>query len=105
LKKLIASTLICFAVSGCSSLNEATLDTNPPSNYIGKNVTVTTISDKTFEFKVESATDLAMSGEGKTINIADIKKIEVEEFSPLKSISLASGLYMLGAIVLTIAVL
>ncbi|NMD50887.1 hypothetical protein HG547_04480 [Shewanella sp. DNRA4] len=105
MKKLIATTLICFAVSGCSSLNEAKLDTKSPSNYIGENVKVTTISDKTFEFKVEGATELAMYGEGKTINIADIKKIEVEEFSPLKSFSLAGGLYMLGAIVLTIAVL
>lgn len=105
MKKLIATILIFFALSGCSSLNEAKFDTKSPSNYIGENIKVTTISDEILEFKVEGATEIAMYGEGKTINTADIKKIEVKSFSPLKSLSLAGGIYMLGAIILTIAVL
>lgn len=105
MKKLIATSLIFFAVSGCSSLKEVKLDTKHPSSYVGKNIKVTTISDKTFEFKVESATDITVYGEGRTIYIADIEKIEVEELSPLKTITLTGGLYMLGAIILTIALL
>lgn len=57
------------------------------------------------EFQVESATEQHIEGEGQLVKIEDIQTLEVEEFSPLKSISLSAGLYMLGAIIITIVVL
>ncbi|MCL1089101.1 hypothetical protein L2744_05660 [Shewanella profunda] len=105
MNKLIATLFICFTISGCSSLNEVKLDEKPTSSYVGENVRVTTHSGEVFEFKVESATDLAVSGQGKYINVADIEKMEVEEFSALKSISLSGGLYMLGAVIIAVIVL
>ena len=105
MKNLITTLLIYLTMSGCSSLNEVKLDTKPASSYVGENLKITTMSDDILELKVESATDLTLYGEGKSVDIADIKTLEVKEFSPLKSISLSAGLYMLGAIIITIVVL
>jgi hypothetical protein len=105
LKKLAVVSLICFSLSACSSLNEVKLDSQSVSSYIGEKVKVTTISGEQMEFQVESATEQQIEGEGQLVKIEDIQMLEVEEFSPLKSISLSAGLYMLGAIIITIVVL
>lgn len=105
MKKLAVVSLICFSLSACSSLNEVKLDSQSISSYIGEKVKVTTISGEQMEFQVESATEQQIEGEGQLVKIEDIQMLEVEEFSPLKSISLSAGLYMLGAIIITIVVL
>ena len=105
MKKLAVVSLICFSLSACSSLNEVNLAPQSVSNYIGEKVKVTTISGEQMEFKVESATEQQIEGEGQLIKIEDIQTLEVEEFSPLKSISLSAGLYMLGAVIIAVAVL
>lgn len=105
MKKLAVVSLICFSLSACSSLNEVKLDSQSVSSYIGEKVKVTTISGEQMEFQVESATEQQIEGEGQLVKIEDIQMLEVEEFSPLKSISLSAGLYMLGAIIITIVVL
>ncbi|NMH66229.1 hypothetical protein [Shewanella salipaludis] len=105
MNKLITAIVICFCMMGCSSLNEVQADAKPASSYVGENVKITTYSGETFEFEVEGATELAVYGEGKSINMADIEKMEVEELSLLKSISLSGGLYMLSAVVIAVAVL
>lgn len=105
LKKLIILLLISFVISGCTSLNEVKLDSIPTSSYLGENVKITTITDEIFEFKVENATELTLSGEGKSVNVNDIKKMEVKEFSAVKSITLSGGLYMLGAVIIAVIVL
>ncbi|MGI2206509.1 hypothetical protein ACROAH_21935 [Shewanella oncorhynchi] len=105
MKKLAVVSLICFSLSACSSLNEVKLDSQSVSSYIGEKVKVTTISGEQMEFQVESATEQQIEGEGQLVKIEDIQTLEVEELSPLKSISLSAGLYMLGAIIITIVVL
>lgn len=105
MKKLAVVSLICFSLSACSSLNEVKLDSQSISSYIGEKVKVTTISGEQMEFQVERATEQQIEGEGQLVKIEDIQMLEVEEFSPLKSISLSAGLYMLGAIIITIVVL
>lgn len=105
LKKLIMMLVISLVISGCTSLNEVKLDSTPTSSYLGENVKITTITDEIFEFKVENATELTLSGEGKSVNINDIKKMEVKEFSAVKSITLSGGLYMLGAVIIAVIVL
>ncbi|MBS0041523.1 hypothetical protein KO533_12845 [Shewanella sp. NKUCC05_KAH] len=105
MKKLAVVSLICFSLSACSSLNEVKLDSQSISSYIGEKVKVTTISGEQMEFQVESATEQHIEGEGQLVKIEDIQTLEVEAFSPLKSISLSAGLYMLGAIIITIVVL
>ncbi|MFB2640863.1 hypothetical protein ACE02D_01000 [Shewanella bicestrii] len=50
-------------------------------------------------------TDQQIEGEGKEAKIEEIQTLEVEEFSPLKSISLTAGLYMLGAVIIAVVVL
>ncbi|MFB2683623.1 hypothetical protein ACE02B_00150 [Shewanella mangrovisoli] len=105
LKKMIMMFLISFAISGCTSLNEVKLDPIPAESYVGEKVKITTISDEIFEFKVENVTELTLSGEGKSIDINSIKKIEVKEFSAVKSISLSTGLYMLGAVIIAVIAL
>ncbi|WP_198782389.1 hypothetical protein [Shewanella putrefaciens] len=105
MKKLAVVSLICFSLSACSSLNEVKLDSQSVSSYIGEKVKVTTISGAQMEFQVESATEQQIEGEGQLVKIEDIQALEVEEFSPLKSISLSAGLYMLGAVIIAVAVL
>lgn len=102
---MIMMFLISFAISGCTSLNEVKLDPIPAESYVGEKVKITTISDEIFEFKVENVTELTLSGEGKSIDINSIKKIEVKEFSAVKSISLSTGLYMLGAVIIAVIAL
>ena len=105
MKKLAVVSRICFSLSACSSLNEVKLDSQSVSSYIGEKVKVTTISGEQMEFQVESATEQQIEGEGQLVKIEDIQTLEVEEFSPLKSISLSAGLYMLGAVIIAVAVL
>ncbi|MFV0596142.1 hypothetical protein [Shewanella sp.] len=105
MKRLAIASLICFSLSACSSLNEVKLDSQSAPSYIGEKVKVTTKSGEQMEFKVERVTEQQIEGEGKEVKIEEIQTLEVEEFSPLKSISLTAGLYMLGAVIFTVMVL
>lgn len=105
MKNLTMILLISLMLSGCTSLNEVKFDSTPTSNYIGKDIKITTTSDEIIEFKVESTTDSTLSGEGKSVKMDNIKKIEIKEFSVIKSISLSSGLYILGAAIIAVIVL
>ena len=105
MKRLAIASLICLSLSACSSLNEVKLDAQSAPSYIGEKVKVTTISGEQMEFKVERVTEQLIEGEGKEVKIEEIQTLEVEEFSPLKSISLTAGLYMLGAVIITVLVL
>lgn len=105
MKRLAIASLICLSLSACSSLNEVKLDAQSAPSYIGEKVKVTTISGEQMEFKVERVTGQQIEGEGKEVKIEEIQTLEVEEFSPLKSISLSAVLYMLGAVIITVVVL
>ena len=93
---LLASTFI----SGCSSLHEVPISSIAPVTQnlkIGDTVKITKLSSDVVEFVIEGITEKRVFGDGVSVDVSDIKKIEKKELSVFKTLSLSSGLAILGA--------
>jgi len=85
--------LICTSLTACSSLQ--TVDFSPENHsqeilaniLPGDNIYIETQDGQEYEFEVESINTDSVKGEGNEVSLSDIKILEREEFSLLKTIT------------------
>ncbi|MCL1145386.1 hypothetical protein L2747_05055 [Shewanella marinintestina] len=97
---LILTLLASIFLTGCSSLHEVPASSSASVSQnlkVGDTVKITKLSNDVLEFEIEGITGKRVFGEGISVDISDIGKIEKKEFSVFKTLSLSSGLAILGA--------
>jgi len=94
--------VIITFVSGCSSTRPLPDNAGKPGEdiKIGDSLQITTKEGKELKLKVEDVTEDQIYGQGQTVQLDEILKIEKREFNGMKTTGLCLGLTVGGVILL-----